>query len=280
ARSYEEMNEYLFGKWFAKGMNLLILLMLIGVSGVMLSGAGALFQEHLLISKQIGVLLTMALGLAVMAVGTKGLFAVNTFVVPLMITFNLIVMGLSVAKPGFLETVLYIPEGVSGWKAALSPILYVAFNLALSQAVLVPLASEINDRAVVRLGGLLGGLFLTILLISSHFVLIQIPNVVEFEIPMATVMKSTVYGLYWVYIFIIYGEIFTSIIGNMYGLERQINKYWPVHSIVIYLSIFVLAYSLSWFHYSTLLALLYPIFGWISLAFIILLWVKPTNVPR
>ena len=51
AKSYEEFNEYLFGKTFGKIINILLLFMLLGVSAVMLAGAGAVFEEQLGISK-------------------------------------------------------------------------------------------------------------------------------------------------------------------------------------------------------------------------------------
>jgi len=41
--------------------------------------------------------------------------------------------------------------------------------------------------------------------------------------------------------------------------------------------IFAISYLLSLFEYSRLLSYLYPIFGYISLVFIVLLWMKPMN---
>lgn len=44
AKSYQEFNEYLFGKWPGRVINVFMLFMLLGVSAVMLSGAGAIFR--------------------------------------------------------------------------------------------------------------------------------------------------------------------------------------------------------------------------------------------
>lgn len=51
AKSYQELNEYLFGKWAGKAINIIMLVMLLGVSAVMLAGAGAVFEEQLGLSK-------------------------------------------------------------------------------------------------------------------------------------------------------------------------------------------------------------------------------------
>ncbi len=275
AQSFEQFNEFLFGKWFAKFMNIMMMLMLIGVSAVMLSGAGAVFHEQLQLSKQLGILLTIALGFLTMMVGMKGLFAVNTFVVPIMIAFNLFLMIYSINHYPFLEKIFMIPHADDGWKSVVSPFSYTAFNLAMAQAVLVPIAGEVRDRDTIKFGGYLGGFFLTLILISSHITLVMIPNVTQYEIPMAVVMKSFVASFYYIYITIIYGEIFTSVIGGVFGLEKQLSNHWKKSSISNFLIIFIIIYSLSFFEYSKLLSYLYPLFGYMSLLFLILLWMKP-----
>jgi uncharacterized membrane protein YkvI len=277
AKSFEEFNEYLFGKWFSKFMNIVMMIMLIGVSAVMLSGAGAVFQEQLLLPKQLGILLTIGLGFITMMVGIKGLFAVNTFVVPLMIIFNLFLMVYSVRNAAFLDAFLMIPHAEDGWKSVVAPFSYVAFNLAMAQAVLVPVAGEVKDRETIKYGGYLGGFFLTLILISSHITLVLIPDVTQYQIPMAVVMKSFVAGFYIIYIIIIYGEIFTSVIGGVFGLEKQLSNYWKGSSLMTFIGIFLVIYSLSFFEYSELLSYLYPLFGYMSLLFIILLWMKPNK---
>lgn len=275
ARSYQEFNEYLFGKYLGAIINFLMLFMLLGVCAVMLSGAGAVFDEQLGIDKIYGVILTIILSILVMFLGIKGVFAVNTFVVPLMISFSFMLMVLSIRMPGFSENFLFIPYVEDGWKTVITPFLYVAFNLGLSQAVLVPIAVEVKEDKTIKWGGILGGAALTIILISSHFTLIMLPNFDLYEIPMAVIMKNVASGFYWIYVLVIYGEIFTSVIGNVFGLERQLNKFIALPSMIIVSLIFLLTYFISLVEYSTLLSYLYPLFGYISLLFFILLWIKP-----
>ena len=93
---------------------------------------------------------------------------------------------------------------------------------------------EINDIAIVRLGGMIGGVLLTLILISSHLTLTTLPDPTAFDIPMAIIVRQAASNIYLIYLCIIYGEIFTSLIGNMYGLERQIRRYIPVKSMWIH----------------------------------------------
>ncbi|KIL46409.1 YkvI family membrane protein [Jeotgalibacillus campisalis] len=277
ARSYEELNEYLFGRRIAKGINLIMLVMLLGFCTVMLSGAGAIFEEQLARPRIAGILLTIILLLAVMTLGTKGLVAVNTFIVPLMIGFTLLLAFHSVRTDGFIENMLMVPEQGTGWKAFASPFIYPAMNLAMAQAVLVPLAAEVNDKKAVRLGGLIGGVVLTLILLASHMTLVTLPDFTQFEIPMAEVMKGAMLSFYWIYILVIYGEIFSSIAGNLYGAEKQISTYIRAGRMWIMVLVLLLCAAFSTFSYSTLLGFLYPLFGYISLAFFFLLWWKSSK---
>ncbi len=276
ASSYQEFTIYLFGNVIGTMINFLLLLMLIGVCAVMFSGAGAVFEEQLGLDKTVGVIFTIVLSVIVMMVGTRGLFAVNTFVVPIMISFSFILFILSVSLPGFFGEIFQM-ETIS-WKMISSPFSYTALNLALAIAVLVPAASEIGDEEVVKWGGILGGIALMMILISSHFSLIMLKDVYLYSIPMATIMKHLAPQLSWVYILVIYGEIFSSVIGNIYGLERQLRSFIPLPSMVLIGGIILVSYLISYVQYGTLLSFLYPIFGYISLVFLLFLWIKP--VPK
>lgn len=273
--TYQGFNEFLFGKRASGLINLLMLLMLLGVTSVMMSGAGAVFEEQIGTSRNYGILLTIGLSVIVMYFGTKALFAVNTFIVPAMIMFSIFLMGLSVVMPGFTEAFFKLEGGRESWKGAFSPFLYIAFNLGLSQAVLVPVASEVKDDWTIKWGGILGGAALTIILLSSHLTLVMLPSLETYDIPMAAVMRNVAGSFHWLFISIVYAEIFTSVIGNIYGLERQIKKIIPLNTISITAGIFAISYIASLIHYGTLLSFLYPLFGYVSLAFLILLWIKP-----
>jgi uncharacterized membrane protein YkvI len=275
AQSYQEFNEYLFGKWPSRVINVFMLFMLLGVSAVMLSGAGAVFEEQLGLPKAVGVFLTIFLSFLVMLVGTKGLFAVNTFVVPVMITFSIILMLFSVQMPHFIDQLLFVPHAEDGWKSVIAPFSYVALNLGLSQAVLVPIATEVKDDWTIKWGGILGGAALTLILIANHFTLIMLPNLEMYNIPMAIVMKNLAPFFYWIFVLVIYGEIFTSVIGNVFGLDRQLKQYLPLSTMVSVTLIFVVSYLISLVNYGTLLSYLYPLFGYVCMIFFILLWMKP-----
>ena len=270
ADSYKEFNEYLFGKKFGFIVNALMLIVLIGVTSVMLSGAGAVFSEQLGMSYQLGIFATIALSIFVLTYGVKGLFGVNMFVVPIMIFFS-VVLAVEVIFTD-ATSLLSKPElGATSFKWMISPFLYAAFNLTMAMPVLVPLAKEMEHEKTLRWGGLIGGGALCLILVTSHISLSALPNVHSYEIPMAEVMKNFMAAFYWLYIIVIYGEIFTSVIGNLFGLERQLKNVIKLPSIVIVFGILSIAYVISQLGYGSLISFLYPLFGYMSLILLILL---------
>ncbi|WP_010283240.1 YkvI family membrane protein [Bacillus timonensis] len=270
ANSYKEFNEYLFGRKIALFVNALMLLVLVGVTSVMLSGAGAVFHEQLGLSYQLGIFLTCILSIVVLTYGIKGLFGVNMFVVPIMIFFS-VVLAVEVL---FTDASILVgmPQSESpSLKWMISPFLYAAFNLTMAMPVLVPLAKEINHERTLRWGGLLGGGALCLILVTSNISLSALPNVEVFEIPMAEVMKNFMASFYWLYILVIYGEIFTSVIGNLFGIERQLKTIIKLPSIIIVIGILSIAYVISQLGYGSLISFLYPLFGYMSLILLVLL---------
>ena len=272
-KNYMEFNAWLFGHRLAIFINAVFMIMLIGVTGVMMAGAGGLFEEQLGFSKMGGMVFTAFLAVVVMSWGIHGLLSINTFVVPAMVMFNVILMVISLFTLKGAGHLLNVPDLVSV-KAFLSPFSYTAFNLALTQAVLVPLATEIGDEKLIKRGANLGGILLALVLLSCHISLSSVSGIAEINIPTAYVMKMVAPFLYGLYLFIIFGEIFTSLIGNAFGLERQLKKVTGLPSWSLY--VFVLSFCLliGQFDYGPLISYLYPLFGYISLSFLVLLMLK------
>ncbi|WP_338753793.1 hypothetical protein [Bacillus sp. FJAT-52991] len=274
ASSFEEFNQLLFGSQLGKAVTVIQFMMLIGVLGVMLSGSGALFEERLHWPANIGILFTIFIGFLVMTRGVQGLLAVNLFIVPLMLLFQFRLATEVAASPSFFQTLLIGKEADWTWKMWTAPFVYTALNLTLAQAVLVPLAYEIKDKRVIKRGAFLGGGALMLLMIASHVSLIQLANLTSYEIPMAKVVETYMPAFHYVYAILIYGEIFTTVVGNAYGLQQQLEKRIKWASSTLFAAIFMAGFLLSQISYGMLLAVLYPLFGWIGLVFLLLLWRK------
>ncbi|WP_064100910.1 YkvI family membrane protein [Sutcliffiella horikoshii] len=272
ANSYKEFNEYLFGASAGTAVNIFMLVILICVGAVMLSGAGAVFEEQLGWSFQLGLLVTVILSVSVVLFGVRGLVGVNIIVVPVMVIFSFIIAGNAILENGFSFMDLNpVSTSVKGW---LAPFMYVSFNLAMAQPVLVPLAVEANDDWVIKRGGYIGGAVLCFILLTCHISLASLPNFSSFEIPMAEVVKLSMLSFFGIYVFVIYGEIFTSVVSDIFGLQRQLESMLNVSRYVITMVLISIIYMISQIGYGSLIEHLYPLFGYVSMAFLLLLIIR------
>lgn len=274
AKSYEDMNIHLFGPSVGRLVSMLMLVLLFAITTVMLAGAGSVFNEHLGASYQFGLVVTMLLAYIVLVNGMKGIKAVNSVVVPIMFLFTMIILGLAFNSPmgtNFLDrTGDYTP-----WRVWLSPFMYTAFNLALAQAVLVPLGATTPDVRTIRLGGFIGGIGITVMLMASHIALsAHMPGIAQYDIPMGHIITPLGPWMYLLFVFIIYAEIFTTLIADVYGLTLQLRQRSRLHTKTITIMLLMLCYTVSQIGFKTLLSTLYPLMGFVSLVWLSMVIVK------
>ncbi|RYM05875.1 transporter [Sporolactobacillus sp. THM7-7] len=271
AYSFNELVAHLFGERLGTVIEMMIFFIIFGMNGVMLAGAGAVFQEQLGWHRQFGILLAVLIGVLFLLKGVRGLLWVNTLVVPVLIVF---VVTLFFFGRGAGESAWAAPDGVRWFVAAIS---YAAFNMLTALVVLVPLAKEIDDEAVLRLGGLFGGLGLTMLIFFSHFLMIGDPNAAQFDMPMAEIVRPFGSAMHFVFVVVIFGEILTTFIGNVFGLARQLRSTFPAIGGLRSAMMLLIAgaFLIGQAGYGSLVGVLYPLYGILCLVVVLyMLWVR------
>ncbi|WP_124728179.1 hypothetical protein [Staphylospora marina] len=271
AQSYEEFNDYLFGGRLGGWMTVWTGVMLFGVTTAMMSGTGSLFREQLGLPFHLGVAGTALLAFWVIVRGMSGILAVNSIVVPAMILFTVLAAVHAWTADG--EAFAGVADPVrTGGHWLLSATAYVAFNLASAQAVLVPLGAQIKDERTLRLGGWLGGLGLGAMLLASHFALgLYFAEASVMEIPMARVIRALGEGIRLFFLGVLWAEIFTTLVGNVYGLTAGLSGMagWSRQASAI--AVFAAGYLLSLIGFPVLVRFLYPLFGYFGLVLLMML---------
>lgn len=273
AYSYQELNAYLFGPRFGKAANAVSFVILFGVTAVMLSGAGSIFREQLGLSEQWGMLATLLLVYLVLTQQLKGILAINTLVVPMMLFFTLVV-GVAYFAPGeVLETSEWQLGQAGRLHWLVNPFAYVALNFATLQAVLVPLGGEARDERALKLGGIWGGIGIGFMLLTSHMSMNSLmPGIMKFDIPMAQVIREFGPYMHLLFLFVIYSEIFTTLIGNVFGMARQIQSiYEALQPRLVILLLLLSCFVVSQMSFATLLSHLYAAFGYAGLFLLVFL---------
>ncbi|HTG71042.1 MAG TPA: hypothetical protein VL921_17425 [Candidatus Udaeobacter sp.] len=271
AKSYEDLNKSLFGDKYGRLISHFMLVVLLGVTAVMLAGAGTIFYEHWNISYQSGLLITIAACYFLLRKGMNAILTVNAIVVPIMLLFTALIMIDTFQTPG-ADKFYKLSSDYSIWAAWASPFLYTAFNLSMSQAVLVPLGAEIRDRKLIIAGSWLGGIGIGFMLLAGHIALsVHMPGIQQFAIPMGGIARQLGPNVQFIYIFIIFAEIFTTLIADIYGLTLQLHERLKWARSLIVLFILAICYVASQIGFGTLLSTLYPLFGLISFGWLILI---------
>jgi uncharacterized membrane protein YkvI len=267
AKTYGDVNVHLLGPRIGTWFTGFLMIELLGVSIVMLAGAGSVFMEYWRLPFLLGSLVTVFCAFLVVQRGMRGIMSLNVIIVPFMLLFTCIVG---------LHSWLTFPLNAGEWmqqynvqdsvRAWFAPILYTAFNLASAQAVLVPLASSITDRTVIRRGGIIGGLGLGLLLIAGHISLsTKLPEIVQYEIPMGIVVTSMGVVMQQLFIVAVFAEIFTTFVANVFGLSVQCARWMQFRTQTITVAVLAICFLISFVGFKTLLSTLYPLFGILSL---------------
>lgn len=274
AESYEDLNRYLFGDRIGWWVSFVSMINLFGICAVMLAGGGSVLYEQLGLPYNIGLALTMMLAFILLMKGINSIMIVNSIVVPVMLTYSLIVVLVTVQMPE-ASNFITLTSDYSILKTWVYAFLYVAGNLALAQAVLVPLGSTIKNRSVIYWGGILGGGGIGLMLMAGHFALsAHMPGISRFEIPMGYTVSTLGSVIQLLVIFVIFAEIFTTLLSDVYGLTLQIRQHTGWNQPLLIALILIASYSISQIGFSTLLTSLYPLFGLISLIWLAMMLAK------
>lgn len=278
ALSFGEVVREVCGNYIGPWMDLLLSLFLFGTLGVMMAGSGAVFFQQWGLPYWLGTAVTFVITILTVLFGLKGIINANSVVVPFMVVFCILATLPAVSLERLNATLGdFIPAGqgaASNW--FVSALLYVSYNLTLSVSVLAPLGSQINDRRPIVLGGVMGGFGLGLLAMFINLaILSHYPTSAQFEIPSLYLAGNLASIIQFIFSLVLWAEIFTTIIGTIFGLTVRICDYTGFGYIITTVVLMLLALGFSQLGFSGLVGTLYPVFGYVSLVFLFLLFIYP-----
>jgi uncharacterized membrane protein YkvI len=271
-RSYEDIVIYVLGKKLGRLTDIFLTFFIFAGNTIMISGGGAMLHEYAGIDRAWGIFIMSALVLVVTAFSTKGLVAVNALIVPLS-TLAVVILGLAVFTKGFtfneismnLSSVVPVKKN---W--VLSGILYAAFNLMAATGVLCPMVAEMKNKRNFIRGCIIGSVTLTILALLINFsTLFYYPKSFQAEIPNLHAARQYGMLLPLFLTIIIWLEMFSTEVGNLYSLGKRMNASFKIPYITSLLIIVLVSIPVSFIGFSNLIRLLYPPFGAVSLVFLV-----------
>ncbi len=279
AESYHEILYAVCGRRLGRVLDGLTALFLFGGLCIMLSSTRSVCRDYGGVDGNLGALF-MALAVAItVRFGVNAVSAVNLLVIPLLVGASAIV---SVDSMLYHHNELFDLMATLPPQPQLSPIfhwlpacfLYVSYNLILGATLLAPLGRRTPDKVVRVWGAIIGGALLAALgLMIMTVIMLHYPEILGYEVPMLYVSQAQ-HGLNHLgYAAMLLKAMFSTALASLYGCTVKMQSATGLSFTLCLIIISTAGWGGSQFGFATLVSLLYPLFGYLSLGLTVgLLW--------
>lgn len=268
--SYRDFLAWLLGPGWLFWADLFFFLFILLLMGVMFAGCGAIFEE-LQLGYGWGIFWTTLIIISVLALDLPGLVVVNMIIVPLMFLATLAIAAFSLTvQPAWGG----IEAPGAYWVAA--ALQFSSYNIILAIPVLVSISNQYPCQPILRRGGWLGCLCLGMMTAFIYGAIrFRLDSLRFTAFPMVELAKMWGKPVFLGYIFIIWGEMLTTLLANAYGLGKRVMALtgWPFQRIIWILA--GLGIAIAQVGFVNLIRSVYPIYGYLSMALLCLMLVKP-----
>jgi uncharacterized membrane protein YkvI len=250
----------LMGKKVAKLYDGMIFLYLFTTTVVMLAGGGATL-EVIHIPYWGGVFILMMMVVLLFLRGSEGMTTMNAIIIPILIFCLLGVLFVFQSLLGFPITIDFTQQG--NWPSALT---FTALNILPLVAVLGAVGHRIRHQGEIWVASIGSGLILGAISFLYNESLIQVAgDLVVYEIPLFAIMKHYPYYMVLVMSGLLWLAIYTTAAAGIFGLSSRMGAVlnWP--SWLLALTLLGFMVPLTTFGFSTLIAVLYPLYGILNL---------------
>ncbi|MDE5414150.1 MAG: hypothetical protein LPK26_13255 [Bacillaceae bacterium] len=257
---YIPVLQTLMGKQFTKVYDVMIVLYLFSTTVIMLAGGGATLEViHLPYWFGIGIICGLLILLFVW--DTKGMTSMNAFVIPILIICLLSVLFAFQYMKGFPFEMSLSEQ--SNWPAALT---FTALNILPLIAVLSAIGKEIKHEGEIWIASIGSGVILGSISFLYNESLLQVAGeIILYEIPLFAILKHYPYfmvllmsGLLWI-------AIYTTAAAGVFGLVSRFREYVNLPVWLLALLLLMTMVPLTTFGFSTLISILYPLYGILNL---------------
>lgn len=271
--NYYQIFYQVMGKRWGVAVDIIYTLFTLGSISVMLAGSGGVFQEVLGVKYSLGVFITLAVVMVTVAAGIRGVLWLNTFLIPFLIVM-VFYTCLAHLGAGTHEALAQLAvSGKMPW--FLSGMVYVAFNIFLSLAVLTRIGSEVKARRTLNWGGILGGVFLLLLILvmgSTMFVLFD--QIRYEEMPMLAIADMSGPVQHVLYMIVLWIALITTAVANVYGFMERMRSLLKLNYYNTAMLTIVVVLPLTRFGFGNLVGFLYPLYGVVALVVLLMLGIR------
>lgn len=234
---------------------------------IMVAGFGAYFEQEIGINRIIGSIVLNLLCVIVFFSNIKGVLKASNLIVPFLIFFIFFIGIKNIVQ---IRTIDF-HQMKNNW--ILSMIIYNSYNFILLMPVLISLKKQITKEKNIKKVSILVTIIILILSINIFFLLLNanIKEIENQEMPFVYIISNYFNKYKKIYAFIVLASIFTTAISVGIGFLQNISKNSNSYpQFVLFMCITSLLMSNIGF--SKLLNFIYPVFGYIGILQIVIIF--------
>ncbi len=243
---------------------------------IMIAGAGSLFYSVLNFDKVLSALVFTIIVVFIALFGLTGVVKIFSFTVPVLTVSTIIVSVISLSKTGFPNI---WNSNVTGKTVMLpnfivSSILFAVHNLYCTLGVVAPIGAKV-ERSSTSLNGM--SVSSIVLLLISLAVLLPVyanSDMASYDLPMLEIAKNISGVIYVVFVVLMAIGMFGTAVSNTVAICDFSSQKSPLlknKKYVMPIVIGVSAFLTSNIGFSSLIAILYPLTGYVGVIAIILI---------
>ncbi len=234
---------------------------------IMVAGFGAYFEQEIGINRIIGSIVLNLLCVIVFFSNIKGVLKASNLIVPFLIFFIFFIGIKNIVQ---IRTIDFY-QMKNNW--ILSMFIYNSYNFILLMPVLISLKKQITKEKNIKKVSILVTIIILILSINIFFLLLNanIKEIENQEMPIVYIISNYFNKYKKIYAFIVLASIFTTAISVGIGFLQNISKNSNSYpQFVLFMCITSLLMSNIGF--SKLLNFIYPVFGYIGILQIVIIF--------
>ncbi|WP_339230820.1 hypothetical protein NSQ77_10425 [Oceanobacillus sp. FSL K6-2867] len=257
---YLPVLEEIVGTRLTGVFDVMILLYLFTTTIVMIAGSGATGQAFNY-SYWWGIGIIVVALMLLFLKGVNGLLHVNQFILPIMLAGMLAVLIMFTIDQ---ELALFSHwHEQRNWMAAFP---FTALNILPLVAVLGAIGNKVQSRTEIIFACVGSGLILGVISFIYNNSLIQIAEeILLYEIPLFAILKHYPIEILIFMSVMLWFAIFTTAAAGMLGIATRLQQYFQKPLFFIVMVTLIIMIPLTMFGFSTLIRVIYPLYGILNL---------------
>lgn len=269
---------YFCGAKLGTGYAWLISATLLFLIPVLISGGGATLNEYYGVPKVIGSAVMSAAVLAVYLIGFEKMIGIISKLSPVIIVFLLAVGSISLVRDvGGIHKIPEYEAVFTPYRAApswwLSALLYLGLNFFPGSTYFTQIGTSASSKKELKYGAIAGGtvLLLSITVVSTSIMLNG--ETAGLDIPVLYLARRISNVFCAVFSVMLVAGIFSSCSVMMWSVCSQFSRITGKNTLTA-VAVAVFGFVVSLFSFGTLIGTIYPVIGYVGLAFLACVIVK------